>query len=431
MTEVTPLTIEKDLSPKNEKEGHSQIGQTTPHPHIMRVRKRSGLLEPVDVTKIVERVSSLCQGLIQVDPLRVSTKAISGLYDGATTKELDGLCIRTASLLIGEEPEYSQLASRLLNAYIEEEVRGQKISTFIDSISHAYEYKLISEDIYNFVLKNKTTLSAAIEPYQTALFEYFGLRTVYDRYLLKNPISRDVMETPQYFFMRVACGLSNSAEEASSFYQLISSHDYMPSTPTLFNSGTLHPQMSSCYLLDSPKDSLISIYDKYKDIALLSKYAGGIGLAYHRVRAKGSLIKGTNGHSNGIIPWLKTLDSSVAAVNQGGKRKGACCIYLETWHEDILDFLELKDNTGDQAKRSYNLNLANWIPDLFMQRVEQNSLWSLFDPKVVPQLPDLYGEDFVKAYEEAESNKLYTRQIKARDLYHRNLSRNREWVDYF
>ena len=388
-------------------------------PHLMCVRKRSGVLEPVDVTKIVERVSSLCQGLQQVDPLRVSTKAISGLYDGAPTKELDALCIRTAALLIGEEPEYSQLAARLLNTYIEEEVRGQKISTFFKSISVGYKEKLISKKVYDFVSKNKTPLSAAIEPYKTALFDYFGLRTVYDRYLLKNPKTRDVMETPQYFFMRVACGLSDSVEEALHFYRLISAQDYMPSTPTLFNSGTTHPQMSSCYLLDSPEDNLDSIYDKYKDIALLSKYAGGIGLAYHRIRSKGSLIKGTNGHSNGIIPWLKTLDSSVSAVNQGGKRKGACCVYLETWHEDILDFLELRDNTGDQAKRAYNLNLANWVPDLFMQRVEQNSLWSLFDPKAVPQFTDLYGEDFAQAYKEAENQNLYTRQIKARELYHR------------
>ena len=164
--------------------------------------------------------------------------------------------------------------------------------------------------------------------------------------------------------MRVACGLATTVEEAVEFYRLISSHDYMPSTPTLFNSGTLRPQMSSCYLLDSPDDDLRSIYDRYTDVALLSKFAGGIGLSYSRVRARGSLIKGTNGHSNGIIPWLKTLDSSVAAVNQGGKRKGAACVYLETWHADIEEFLELRDNTGDEAKRTHNLNLANWVPDL-------------------------------------------------------------------
>lgn len=388
-------------------------------PHMMRVKKRDGSLEPVDVTKIVERVRHCCQGLTQVDPLRVATKAISGLYDGASTKELDNLSIATASLLIGEEPEYSKLAARLLSIYIDEEVRVQKIQSFADAISFGFSNGLIAEATHKFVQANKAALCAAIEPYRTDRFEYFGLRTIYDRYLLKNPKSRQVFETPQYFFMRVACGLSTTVDEAVEFYRLISSHDYMPSTPTLFNSGTLRPQMSSCYLADSPLDDLNSIYDKYKDVALLSKFAGGIGLAYHRVRARGSLIKGTNGHSNGIVPWLKTLDSSVSAVNQGGKRKGAACVYLEPWHADIEEFLELRDNTGDTAKRAHNLNLACWVPDLFMKRVEQDAVWSLFDPKDVPNFCDLFGDEFEAAYVEAEKNGLAMRQIKARELYGR------------
>ena len=182
--------------------------------------------------------------------------------------------------------------------------------------------------------------------------------------------------------------------EAIEFYRLLSEHEYMPSSPTLFNSGTRHAQMSSCYLLDSPADNLEAIYDKYKDVAMLSKFAGGIGLAFHRVRSRGSLIRATNGHSKGVVPWLKTLDSSVAAVNQGGKRKGACCVYLEPWHADIEEFLELRDNAGDNAQRTYNINLANWIPDLFMKRVEADGTWSLFDPKIVPHFPDLAGEAF-------------------------------------
>jgi ribonucleoside-diphosphate reductase alpha chain len=258
-----------------------------------------------------------------------------------------------------------------------------------------------------------------VDDRNTDLFEYFGIRTVYDRYLLKNPVSRDVIETPQYFFLRVACGLSTNVQEAIEFYKLISAHDYMPSSPTLFNSGTMHPQMSSCYLLDSPEDNLESIYDRYKDVAMLSKFAGGIGLAYHRIRARGSLIKGTNGKSNGIVPWLKTLDSSVSAVNQGGKRKGAACVYLEPWHADIEEFLELRDNTGDEARRTYNLNLANWIPDVFMRRVDEDGVWSLFDPKAVPHFTDLYGAEFEKAYLEGEAAGKFTRQIKARDLYAR------------
>jgi len=387
--------------------------------HVMRVRKRDGSLEPVDVTKIVERVTHCCQGLRSVDPLRVATKAISGLYDGATTKELDNLCIQTASLLIGEEPEYSKLAARLLATYVDEEVRSQKLQSFAESVSFGYKNGLLSESLYQFVQTHKAALCAAIEPYRTDRFEYFGLRTIYDRYLLKNPTTRQVFETPQYFFMRVACGLSTQVDEAIEFYRLISSHDYMPSTPTLFNSGTLRPQMSSCYLLDSPQDDLRSIYDKYTDIALLSKFAGGIGVSYSRVRSRGSLIRGTNGHSNGIIPWLKTLDSSVAAVNQGGKRKGAACVYLETWHADIEEFLELRDNTGDEAKRTHNLNLSNWVPDLFMKRVEEGGVWSLFDPHRVPHFIDLYGAEFEKAYLEAEEKKMYVKQIPARDLYSR------------
>ena len=391
----------------------------TPTPHVMRVRKRSGILEPVDVTKIVERVVSCCQGLAQVDPLRVATKAISGLYDGATTKELDDLCIQMASLLIGEEPEYSKLASRLLAMFVDEEVRAQKIKSFFDAIRFGFENGLIAEKTFLFVEANKAVLSAAIEPYRTDRFEYFGLRTVYDRYLLKNPSTRQVFETPQYFFMRVACGLANSVDEAVEFYRLISSHDYMASTPTLFNSGTLRPQMSSCYLLDSPGDDLRSIYSKYTDIALLSKFAGGIGVSFSRIRSRGSLIKGTNGFSNGIIPWLKTLDSSVAAVNQGGKRKGAACVYIESWHADIEEFLELRDNTGDEAKRTHNLNIANWVPDLFMSRVRDDGMWSLFDPKDVPEFVDLFGPEFEAAYLQAETKAIYKKQVKARDLYTR------------
>lgn len=393
---------------------HEQYGG-----HVMRVKKRDGTLEPVDVTKIVERVTRCCQGLSTVDPLRVATKAISGLYDGASTKELDNLCIQTASLLIGEDPEYSKLAARLLSTFVDEEVRSQKIQSFADSVAFGFNNGLLAEATYKFVEANKAALCAAIEPYRTDRFEYFGLRTVYDRYLLKNPISRQVFETPQYFFMRVACGLAQTVDEAIEFYRLISSHDYLASTPTLFNSGTLRPQMSSCYLLDSPDDDLKSIYEKYADVAMLSKFAGGIGVSYSRVRARGSLIKGTNGHSNGIIPWLKTLDSSVAAVNQGGKRKGAACVYLETWHADIEEFLELRDNTGDDQKRTHNLNLANWTPDLFMKRVEEDGMWSLFDPKVVPHFVDIYGPEFEQEYIKAEAEKKYTKQLKARDLYTR------------
>ncbi len=388
-------------------------------PIVMRVRKRDGTLQPVDVNKIVNVALACSTGLKEVDPMRVAAKVISGLYDGASTKELDNLCIQTAALLIGEEPQYSRLSARLLARYILEEVTNQNIRNFHDSITVAYQKGLVNQENYDFVREHKEALNIIVDDSRTNRFEYFGLRTVYDRYLLKDPVSRQVIETPQYFFLRVACGLANSFQEAKEFYELISSLDYMPSSPTLFNSATMRPQLSSCYLLDSPLDDLSSIYDKYKDIALLSKFAGGIGVSFSRVRSRGSLIKGTNGHSNGLVPWLKTLDSSVAAVNQGGRRKGAACIYLESWHSDIEEFLELRDNTGDEAQRCHNLNLANWVPDLFMRRVEADAMWSLFDPKDVPEFIDLYGEEFEKAYEMAESENRFTRQLKARDLYAR------------
>lgn len=389
-----------------------ETAQTT-----MRVRKRNGSYEPVDINKIVRAISRCTPNLPNVDTLRIATKTISGLYDGATTQELDKLSIQTAASLIFEEPEYSRLGARLLNQYIEKEVRNQEIHSFSQSIAFGVKEGLIGERVAAFVSANSRKLNDAIDPVRTELFEFFGLRTLYDRYLLKNPVTRDVIETPQFFWMRVACGLAETPAEAIELYRLFSSLEYVPSTPTLFNSGTRHEQLSSCFLLDSPADSLESIYRKYSDVAMLSKFSGGIGIAYHRVRSQGSLIRGTNGHSNGIVPWLKTLDSSVSAVNQGGKRKGACCVYLETWHADIEDFLELRDNTGDEARRTHNLNTANWIPDLFMQRVNDDGVWSLFDPKIVPHFPDLYGDEFEKAYVEAEEAGLFMRQVKARDLY--------------
>lgn len=383
----------------------------------MRVRKRNGSHEPVDINKIVRAISRCTPNLPNVDVMRIATKTISGLYDGATTRELDKLSIQTAASLIFEEPEYSRLGARLLNQYVEKEVRNQEIHSFSQSIAFGVREGLIGERVASFVSENSRKLNDAIDQTRNDLFEFFGIRTVYDRYLLKNPVTRDVIETPQFFWMRVACGLSETPAEAVELYTLFSSLEYVPSTPTLFNSGTKHEQLSSCFLLDSPEDSLESIYKKYSDVAMLSKFSGGIGIAYHRVRAQGSLIRGTNGHSNGIVPWLKTLDSSVSAVNQGGKRKGACCVYLESWHADIEDFLELRDNTGDEARRTHNLNLANWIPDLFMRRVEADGPWSLFDPKIVPEFPDLYGDGFDEAYLAAEEAGKFVKQIKARDLY--------------
>jgi ribonucleoside-diphosphate reductase alpha chain len=385
----------------------------------MRVQKRDGSFEPVDLNKIVRAVARCAAGLENVDPMRVATRTISGLVDGATTEDLDNLSIRTAAALIAEEPNYSRLAARLLSTVIDKEVQNQNIYSFSQSVAVGHEQGIISDETAAMVATHARKLNDAVLSERNWSFEFFGLRTVYDRYLLRHPLTRHVIENPQYFFLRVACGLSTSPEEAIEFYELISSLAYLPSSPTLFNSGTTHPQMSSCYLLDSPEDNLDAIYDRYKDVARLSKHAGGIGLSYSRIRSRGSLIRGTNGLSNGIVPWLKTLDSSVAAVNQGGRRKGAACVYLETWHADIEEFLELRDNTGDTARRTHNLNLANWVPDLFMERVEKDWQWSLFDPKKVPHLVDLYGDEFRAAYLQAEADGLYERQVPARQLYGR------------
>jgi ribonucleoside-diphosphate reductase alpha chain len=383
----------------------------------MAVTKRSGAREPVDVNKIVRAVTRCCDGLTDVDPMRVALKTIAGLYDGATTRELDELSIRTAASFMFEEPGYSRLAGRLLSAFVDKEVQGLGVHSFSQSIRLGYDVGLINERVLGFVEAHARKLNDAIAHERTQRIDYFGLRTLYDRYLLKHPTRRHVLETPQHFWMRIAVAVSPTVPEALDLYALFSSLDYIASSPTLFNAGTRHEQLSSCFLLDSPEDSLEAIYDKYKEIAQLSKFSGGIGVAWHRVRAEGALIKGTNGLSNGIVPWLKTLDSSVGAVNQGGKRKGAACVYLEPWHADVEAFLELRDNTGDEGRRTHHLNLANWIPDLFMRRVEGDEPWSLFDPKDVPQLPDLFGPAFDEAYTQAEAQGLAKKTMKARDLY--------------
>ncbi|MBU2667131.1 ribonucleoside-diphosphate reductase subunit alpha [Actinoplanes bogorensis] len=385
--------------------------------HVMQVRKRNGDLETVDVNKIVKAVERWVADLDEVDPLRVATKTISGLYDGATTAELDKLSIQTAAELIGEEPQYSKLAARLLAAYVDKEVRLQEVASFSQSIRYAHQQGLIGDETAAFVRRNARKLDDAIDLDGDLRFEYFGLRTVADRYLLRHPQSRLVVETPQYWLLRVACGLSETPAEAIGFYKLMSSLAYLPSSPTLFNSGTRHTQMSSCFLVDSPKDELDSIYERYHQVAKLSKFSGGIGISWSRVRGRGALIRGTNGKSNGIVPFLKTLDAGVAAVNQGGRRKGAACVYLEPWHPDVEEFLELRDNTGEDSRRTHNLNLANWIPDEFMRRVEADGDWSLIDPSDAPELPDLFGEAFDDAYKKAEKNAVKT--VKARDLYGR------------
>ncbi|MEV0995330.1 ribonucleoside-diphosphate reductase subunit alpha [Nonomuraea sp. NPDC050202] len=329
------------------------------------------------------------------------------------------LAIEEAAARVIADPANSRVAARLLAEEIADEAAGHGVRSFSESIAATHAAGLIQDTLAEFVAAHAAELDALVSEEADDRFEYFGLRTVYDRYLLRHPETRDVLERPQHFFLRVACGLSESVAEAAELYGLMSTLSYLPSSPTLFNSGARRPQLSSCFLLDSPRDELEGIYDRYGQVARLSKYAGGIGISWTRVRSRGSLIRGTNGHSNGIVPWLRTLDSSVAAVNQGGRRKGAACVYLETWHADIEEFLELRDNTGEDARRTHNLNLANWVPDEFMRRVESDELWSLFDPKETPDLTDLYGEAFEARYRAYEAEGRYVRQIPARTLYGR------------
>ncbi|ROO90923.1 ribonucleoside-diphosphate reductase alpha chain [Actinocorallia herbida] len=327
--------------------------------------------------------------------------------------------IREAAARVATDPDQSRVAAGLLAELIEDEAVAEGAVSFSAAVALAYGQGLLNERTAAFVGAHAGELDALVDDAGDARLEYFGMRTVYDRYLLRHPVTRKVMERPQYFFLRVACGLADTVAEAGRLYGLMSRLEYLPSSPTLFNSGAARPQLSSCFLLDSPRDELESIYARYGQVARLSKYAGGIGIAWSRIRSRGSLIRGTNGHSNGIVPWLRTLDASVAAVNQGGRRKGAACVYLEPWHADVEEFLELRDNTGEDARRTHNLNLAHWIPDEFMRRVDADADWSLFDPKEVPELVDLWGAEFDAAYRAAEEAGKYVRRVSARALYGR------------
>lgn len=384
---------------------------------MMEVIKRDGTRETVRMEKILDAVNRACRGLDNVEPFEIAKRTIAGLHNNSTTEELDHLSISNAVMLMADEPNYSKVASRMLAEGIMKQVGRDRV--FSDYVETAYENGLLSEHVLKLVRENSEAIDFAIRHERDDLFEYFGLKTVADRYLLRHPKTRKIIERPQWLFMRVALGLSHNVEEAVEFYSIISQFLYMPSTPTLFNSGTLHPQMSSCYLLTVGEDSLEGIYKSITDCARLSKFSGGIGIDWTPVRASGSLIKGTNGLSNGIVPFLKVFDSSVHAVNQGGKRKGAAAIYLEPWHADIEAFLELRNNTGSEERRAHNLNLALWIPDLFMKRLEQDAEWSLFSPAESPELLNCFGPEWEARYEAAEAAGKALKKVPARQLYAR------------
>jgi len=400
----------------------------------MFVTKRDGSLEAVNIQKIINSVANAAQGVPDVDIMTVAVKTIGSLHNGATTRELDELAIRTSANLISQDPNYTFLASNLLLAYIEKEARMSGVTDVASYLFVCKEHGLISQNL-DWAISSLEEVEALVESFRNH-FKYFGLKTLYDRYLLRHPVTRKVVETPALFFLRIAVGVGPSPimdgeeptgpeswdspifRETSALYEALFNFKFLFGTPTLFNAGTPRSQMSSCYVLDSPQDSITGIFKTLGDVAQLSKMSGGLGMPFSRIRGRRSLIKGTNGLSNGIIPFMKIYDSTIACVDQGGgKRKGSLAAYLEPWHADIEEFLEAKNNTGDQAARTHNLNLANWIPDEFMMRVKADQDWYLFSPDDVPHFVDLYGSEFDKAYAKAIEDKLYTKKISARELY--------------
>ena len=381
----------------------------------INITKSDGTLAPLDVNKVALLINDACEGLEEVSMNEVLEEALKNLYDGVSLADMRTSLVMSARTKVEKEPNYSFVTARILMDQIRCEALGflgiadeasyHDMEKYYPKALSAYIEKGIELDILDPILRtfDLNKLGDAIDHTRDNQFTYLGLQTLYDRYFIH---SNDVRyELPQVFFMRVAMGLAveedNREERAIEFYRLLSSFDYMSSTPTLFNSGTKRPQLSSCYLTTIP-DDLDGIFGAMKDNALLSKWAGGLGNDWTSVRAMNSYIKGTNGKSQGIVPFLKVANDTAVAVNQGGKRKGAMCAYLETWHLDIEEFLELRKNTGDERRRTHDMNTANWVPDLFMKRVEQDKNWTLFSPGETPELHDLVGKAFEEKYEEYE-----------------------------
>ena len=386
-----------------------------PDTPAINITKSDGSLVPLDVQKVASLINDACNELEEVSVNEVLDEALKNLYDGVSISDMRTSLVMSARTKVEKEPNYSFVTARILMDQIRSEALNflgvAEESTYQEMEKHypaafkAYIDKGIELDILNPELRefDIEKIANAIDHTRDNQFTYLGLQTLYDRYFIHCDDVR--YELPQVFFMRVSMGLAleeeNREERAIEFYKLLSSFDYMSSTPTLFNSGTKRPQLSSCYLTTIP-DDLDGIFSAMKDNALLSKWAGGLGNDWTPVRAMNSYIKGTNGKSQGVVPFLKVANDTAVAVNQGGKRKGAMCGYLETWHLDIEEFLELRKNTGDERRRTHDMNTANWVPDLFMKRVEQNKNWTLFSPGEAPDLHDLVGKAFEDKYEEYE-----------------------------
>ena len=407
---------------------------------IITITKDSGEKVPLDINRITKMIEHACEGLEDVEAAIVVEEALKNLYEGVSVSDMRASLIMSARTKVELEPNYSYVTARILLDELRSEALSflgvaeqstqQEMFDYYPKALQAFIEKGIELEMLNPELKtfDLNKLGKAINPDNDFKFTYLGLQTLYDRYFIH---SNDIRyELPQIFFMRVAMGLAIEEEDrenrAIEFYNLLSSFDYMSSTPTLFNSGTMRPQLSSCYLTTIP-DDLDGIFSAMKDNALLSKWAGGLGNDWTPVRAMNSYIKGTNGKSQGVVPFLKVANDTAVAVNQGGKRKGAMCGYLESWHLDIEEFLELRKNTGDERRRTHDMNTANWVPDLFMKRMEQDEQWTLFSPGETPDLHDLVGKAFEEKYveyeEKAKKGEMQQfKSVSAKDLWRKMLT---------
>ena len=393
-----------------------------------------------DIDRLEAMVAEACEGLEGTDSALIIEEANKNLYDGVTEDDARTSLVMTARTLVEQEPNYTYVTARILLDNIRTEalsylgMQKQATQSEMKDLYHQAFRNFLGKGVENEILNPELLemdierLGKAINPERDNLFTYLGLQTLYDRYFIHDSETR--YELPQVFFMRVSMGLAlreeQREERAIEFYNLLSSFDYMSSTPTLFNSGTKHSQLSSCYLTTVP-DDLHGIYGAIQDNAMLSKWAGGLGNDWTPVRGLGSQIKGTNGKSQGVVPFLKVVNDTAVAVNQGGKRKGAVCSYLETWHMDIEEFVELRKNTGDDRRRTHDMNTANWVPDLFLKRVSEDKKWTLFTPSDTPDLHDLYGKDFEKRYEEYEAQTKtgeieFFKEVEAKELWKKMLS---------
>ncbi|ENW99443.1 ribonucleoside-diphosphate reductase, alpha subunit [Acinetobacter modestus] len=402
------------------------------HHPTLQITDARGQLQPLDLNALTATIETASEGLEGIDVQAIVDETVKNLYNGVKESDIATTMMMATRTRIEQEPNYTYVTARLLRNELvstgleflglpTDTLENDALETFLKK---GIELDLLSADLLDFDLAK---LAAAIQPERSNQFTYLGLQTLFDRYFIHSNGVR--FELPQLFFMRVSMGLSlneeNKEERAIEFYNLLSSFDYMASTPTLFNSGTLRPQLSSCYLT-TIGDDLYDIYGAMRDNAMLSKWAGGLGNDWTPVRALNSYIKGTNGKSQGVVPFLKVANDTAVAVNQGGKRKGAVCAYLETWHLDVEEFLELRKNTGDDRRRTHDMNTANWVPDLFMQRVFEDAEWTLFTPSETPDLHDLTGAEFAERYAHyeavAKQENMLHKKVRAKDLWRKMLS---------